>query len=87
MRFIIDTGTKIIEESVSYPLLLWDPLAIEKLHNKMIIRQLFGINTLISYDNVDITWDGVSWPPSMDSLIFANTLSRIGYKKKNLTQL
>ena len=84
MRFIIGTKNKIIEESITKPVLLWDPAAIDKLKHKKMIKELFGTNTLIEYDGVTVIWDGVVWPPSIDAMIFANTLSKFGYTNKKI---
>jgi SAM-dependent methyltransferase len=80
LKFIVKTSSGTVEEYIQTPRLLWDPVAVDSLRNGPVIRECFGReNNLIVYDNLKMIWNPIVWPPSIDALWFAKTLSEKGY--------
>ena len=69
------------------PKLLWDPVVLSEKDCLNKVSDLFGKNTLISFDNIQILWNDSVWPPSIDSFLFAKCLKEESYLNKRIKKV
>jgi predicted RNA methylase len=69
------------------PKLLWDPITLSEKGCLNKVAGLFGKNTLISFDNIQILWNDLVWPPSIDSFLFSKCLKEESYLNKQIKKV